>query len=326
MNAPADRRVWVALATYNGARYIGEQIASIRQQSFSDWTLLVRDDMSRDGTLALIESAAALDPRIRILRDGRGKLGAIGNFGALMAEALKEGADYLFFSDQDDVWHPEKIAIMLGAMRELEASSPGRPLLVHSDLAVVDGSLAEISPSFMDYSKLSPDRAVPGVLLCQNQVTGCATVINRSLLEQACPVPREVLMHDWWLALLAAAAGKIAYVPMPLVSYRQHEGNVLGAVSFWRRIAQLLTSRVHWERFAEVVRGSVVQARLLAERLRERRVEVSSDTTESIDVYATILKAPRLGRVARLRRHGIGKPQRTKGWMFNLMITLLERS
>jgi len=201
---------------------------------------LVRDDGSSDQTVMLVTELAKQDSRIQLIEDDKGSQGVIGNFALLMEIALAKAAEYVFFVDQDDIWMQDKMKIMLGAMQELELSFSDTPLLVHSNLEVVDEQLARVSPSFAQYSRLSPTTANLGVLFCQNQVTGCATLINRKVLELALPLPQGVVMHDWWLALISAACGKIAYIPNTLVKYCQHGGNVLGAVSLWKRVGQLL--------------------------------------------------------------------------------------
>ena len=317
--------VVIAMATYNGARFVSEQIRTIQDQTFRDWVLLVRDDGSHDETTRQISLMAQQDARIRLLEDGRGNQGAIGNFAMLMEAALEEGADYLFFADQDDFWLPEKLSTMLAAMKEMESrEKSGTPLLVHCDLAVVDERLKVISESFANYSRLSPATADLGVLLCQNQVTGCACLINRRLLELACPVPSEVLMHDWWLALLAAASGKIGFIPLPLVKYRQHGGNVLGAVSFRQRLWQLLKSPRQWQSHIAVLQGGIWQSRLLAERVGERRCALHEGAIEQIKTYARILEVPPIRRAYTLRRYGIGKSVLRPGWVFALLIVLMK--
>jgi hypothetical protein len=107
----------------------------------------------------------------------------------------------------------------------------GTPILVHSDLAVCDANIKLIAPSFWKFQRLNPQVAAFSRLLVQNNVTGCTVLINRALADLAFPVPREAVMHDWWLALVASAAGKIGFVPKPLVRYRQHGANQIGAVS-----------------------------------------------------------------------------------------------
>ncbi|GAB1232685.1 hypothetical protein UT4_11510 [Ferrigenium sp. UT4] len=267
---------------------------------------------------------ATLDVRIRLLTDDLGNKGTIGNFSILMEAALKEGADYLFFADQDDVWQANKLTIMLTAMQEMERQAADKPLLVHCDLEVVDEVLQSIAPSFTKFSRLSPTRANLGMLLCQNQVTGCASLINRNLLELACPVPHEVLMHDWWLALLAAASGKIGFVPLPLVRYRQHGRNVLGAVSFGKRLWQLLSSSSQWKRHIAVIKGGILQSSLLAERLNERNMTLPQGALEQINTYAHILDVKPIHRAATLSRYGIGKSLPRTGLIYSLFLALIR--
>jgi len=223
--------------------------------------LYVRDDGSRDDTVIKLLQFESKDQRVKLVRDELGNLEVIENYSTLMKVALDENVDYVFFADQDDIWHPEKLATMLAAIRELELAHENKiPLLVHCDLAVVNEEGLPIAESFVKFSRLSPTTADLGVLLCQNQVTGCACVINRTLLELAYPVPCNVLMHDWWLALLASSVGKIGYIPKPLVKYRQHGGNVLGAISFGRRLKKMLLSPRQWKIHMEVIRRSFMQA------------------------------------------------------------------
>jgi len=322
----ATQRVAIVMATYNGRRFVEEQIRSIQAQSYSDWMLYVRDDGSSDDTVQKVIQIQSEDHRVKLVFDELGNQGAIGNFSVLMRVALEANADYIFFSDQDDVWYPDKLAIMLAGIRELEHSQNDlMPLLVHCDLEVVDEELHLISDSFARFIRLSPTNAHLGALLCQNQVTGCACLINRRLLELACPVPSEVLMHDWWLALLAAASGKIGFIPRQLVKYRQHQENVLGAVPFRRRIWQLLFSTRKWGEHLSTLNAGIRQAGLLAERLKERQVDLHQGAIEQIEAYAKILDVTPLARGKVLRRHGIGKMVLRTGWVFGIMIMLIGK-
>lgn len=323
---PTAQRVVIAMATYNGGRFIEEQIQSIQAQSYSDWVLYVRDDGSRDDTVQKVLQIEREDHRVKLVRDELGNQGPIGNFSTLMEFALERNADYVFFADQDDVWHAEKIATMLAGMQELELTHDVQtPLLVHCDLAVVNEVLQPIAKSFVQFSRLSPTTADLGVLLCQNQVTGCACLMNRALLELACPVPPNVLMHDWWLALLASSVGKIGFIPKPLVQYRQHGGNVLGAVSFGRRVKQLLFSPRHWKLRMGVVRGSFVQAAMLEERINARGIELPPIRMKQINTYSQILNVAPLKRVSSLHAQKTGKSSNGAGLIFNLLITVMRR-
>lgn len=326
LHAVLGKRVLIILAAYNGGKYIAEQIKSIQGQTFADWELLVRDDNSGDDTVRIVQRMAEKDRRIDLLHDESGKLGAIRNFGALMEEALERGADYLFFADQDDVWDPDKLSILLGAMCELEGRASGGhlPLLVHSDLTIVDESLKIVSDSFVKYSGLAPENAGLGLLLCQNQVTGCASAINRRLLELACPLPPQILMHDWWVALLASSVGRVVYVPLQLVSYRQHGKNVLGAATFWSRLGKIILSPRQAKVLTSIVYGSMVQAGLLVDRVCERGFVLQRQVAAQLHAYANLPRIRRFMRPIELHRFGIEKPGRLKRWTFFLMTLLMD--
>jgi len=146
----------------------------------------------------VVAEAARRDERIRFLRDTHGRLGAVGNFGELMRIAHAEGANYVFFSDQDDVWVSNKITDQLTYLKEMESRHGQKtPILVCSGLEVVSEQLERIHPSFMGYQGLTHESRDPlRVLLTQNFVTGCATAINRPLPELTIPLPADVIMHD----------------------------------------------------------------------------------------------------------------------------------
>ena len=222
-------KIDILLATYNGARFLHEQIDSILSQTCQDWRLLIRDDGSKDATPTIIDRYVQEHPqRIVVIRDDGANLGAVGNFSTLME---RSDAEYIMYCDQDDVWLPDKIAESYKAMRALERRY-GRdtPLLVQTDLTVVDKNLNPIHRSFWRYESLDPERGHSlASLLIQNVVTGCASIANRRLKDMALPVPRDIRMHDWWLALVAVAFGHYDYVAHPLVLYRQHGANTMGA-------------------------------------------------------------------------------------------------
>lgn len=221
--------VTVLLATYNGAAFLRQQIDSVLCQSFSDFQLILSDDGSTDDTVALLERYAREHPdRITLYRSGR-RFGCAQTHFMHLLERFHH-TPYIMFCDQDDVWHPDKIEKTLQKIQSLE-TDPAIPLLVHTDLRVVDGQLNELSPSFWQLSNLDGSRTALNQLLVQNVVTGCTTMVNRSLAALACEVPpsETMLMHDWWLAILAAATGKIGFLPEATMDYRQHGTNSVGA-------------------------------------------------------------------------------------------------
>ena len=220
--------VRILLATYNGEKYIEEMVESILAQDYSDWQLVLSDDMSRDGTPEILDRYAREYPdRITHYRSGLHFGNAQGHFLHLLGQF--PDAPYIMFCDQDDVWHQDKISKTLGKMKEIE--KPGKPSLVHTDLRVVDARLEEMGPSFLAYSGIRGDRLGLKQLLVQNVVTGCTTMINGELAEFANAHRPEgkILMHDWWLALIAATLGTIGFLDEATIDYRQHGNNTVGA-------------------------------------------------------------------------------------------------
>jgi glycosyltransferase involved in cell wall biosynthesis len=307
---PAAKNIVILMATYNGEKYLCDQIKSIQRQTILNWKLLVRDDGSQDNTRHLLKKLARKDARIRYLHDQLGCLGTTGNFGVLMRAALAEGADAIFFCDQDDIWLPLKIVRQLQSLHEMERHcAPGTPVLCYSDLEVVDQNLRKIHPSFMHYDKLEHEAHHPlQVLSTQNFVTGCAVLINRTLLEFATPIPDEVILHDWWLALCAAACGRIGYIDEPLVQYRQHSRNQIGAVTL-DRLIHLSNARRRLSNIRDCMLATIGQAQALHERIRGERIDCSSGGLELLDGLGSCLEQGlirRLWTVYRLplRRQG----------------------
>lgn len=296
------------MGTYNAAPFLDDQINSIQRQGEKAWTLIVRDDGSSDDTPRVLARRAETDPRIRLLQDRLGRLGPSGNFGRLMEVAYAEGAGYVMLCDQDDVWLPEKVGQQMRAMGEAERRwGKVTPLIVHSDLVVADAKLHTIHPSFFAYQGLRHEgaRALP-TLLVQNFVTGCTLLANRPLLEMALPIPKEAPMHDWWLALCAAAAGRIACVPRPLVVYRQHASNVIGASD--RSPARLIRPGLS-ERLARnrrVFLASFDLARTLRKRLSQRHV--APENLRLLTAYANLPTLTPWRRLLTVLRLGI-RPQ-----------------
>ena len=222
----------IVLATYNGAAYLDDQIESIFAQSHQQWRLLVRDDGSSDNTGEILTRYRDRDPdRIILLNDGDGNLGYVQNFSRLLESS---DGDYVALCDQDDVWLPDKLALSLEKMQDLETRHGiHMPILVFSDLKVVDEALEPIGDSFWDLQYIDPDRAkFFSRILLQNVVTGCTALLNRPLTDLAVPIPEEATVHDWWIALVAAAFGVIEPVRVATVLYRQHGQNSLGVRAF----------------------------------------------------------------------------------------------
>ncbi len=242
----------ILLSTYNGERFLAEQLDSLLRQTRQDFIVLARDDGSSDGSRELLEGYRARYPgRFRLLPQDPVNRGACASFALLMRTALEQAAELglesacLMFCDQDDIWLEDKVERQLKLMRETEAGDPSLPALVHSDLAVVSCANRDIAPSFAAYQGLDIERNRFIDLTISNLVTGCTALVNQALARRALPIPPDAVMHDWWLALTASAFGKIAYIEQPTVRYRQHDANAIGAR---RHSPAALARGAHWRR------------------------------------------------------------------------------
>jgi glycosyltransferase involved in cell wall biosynthesis len=276
-------RVDILLATYNGERFIERQLDSILPQIHSGCRLLVRDDGSSDKTVPILKRFAAQQPdRIVVLDDGCPRQGACQSFARLLRHS---DADYVALCDQDDVWLPGRIDRPLERIQAVEKRhGTDMPVLAHTDLVVVDQNLRTISPSFWSYSNLdsSGGRGL-NRLLVQNAVTGCASLMNRALVRLASPIPNTAVpMHDWWLALVASAFGRIESIPEATVLYRQHPRNCLGATRYdiryvIRRAWEVLFGGGVSRRLQVSQRQARIFLRRFASQLNQRHRELLKD-------------------------------------------------
>ncbi|WP_068777560.1 glycosyltransferase family 2 protein [Paenibacillus sp. FJAT-26967] len=224
--------VVVLLSTYNGEKFLEAQLDSILNQSYSNLTVIIRDDGSTDATVSILEAYQQYD-QIILVSDTRNNLGPKMSFGELLRLGLLDTtAKYFMFADQDDIWLPDKIERTLRKMKQEEAGGASLPILIHSDLRVIGIQGEEIHPSFWAYQNLRPSRDSFPRLLMQNVITGCTVMLNRQLAELCLPVHPDAIMHDWWIGLVASAFGKIGYVHEPTILYRQHQQNSVGAKRF----------------------------------------------------------------------------------------------
>lgn len=233
--------VAIVLATFNGERFLTEQLNSILEQSHKDWCIIASDDGSSDNTLGILEEFRASHPGKMIIVSHRGQGGACENFLDALNEALElTDASYFAFCDQDDYWESNKLEVSLMTIQALERDEEG-PALVFSDAAVVDADLVVISQSFFDYTGVSSSRIQLNNLLVQNPISGAAMLFNRSLAETVSEshYGEQIWMHDQWVGLIAACFGKIGPINEALFKYRQHGDNAMGAIEMsWKFILE----------------------------------------------------------------------------------------
>ena len=271
----------ILLATYNASQYLTQQINSIFSQStINDWHLLIRDDNSQDSTLNIInEHQHNISDKVCLINNESKNLGSVSNFSCLIQNST---SNYILFCDQDDIWLPNKIEITFKKMLEMEQKyGKQTPILIHTDLQVVDRNLNLINPSFQKYQNLDPHpkKLLPR-LLVQNFVTGCTMMINKPLKELITTIPPEAIMHDWWIALIAATMGKIAYIKEPTVLYRQHQNNTIGANSWG--IKYILSKAQNVDKIKNIIQRTIIQAKKFREIYQDK---LSQEDIKIIDTY-----------------------------------------
>lgn len=253
----------ILLATYNGEKYLGAQLESIAAQTYQDWCLLIHDDGSCDNTVSVICDFQERYPdKVRFIVDGIVSGGAKNNFSHLMSFST---ASYIMFCDQDDVWLEDKIELTLSEMLKQESIHPGKPLLVHTDLKVVDDELELLSESmFAQQRILSGNGNCLSCTLASNVVTGCTMMINSLARDVSFPIPQGAIMHDWWIAIMVLnAGGELSVLENPTILYRQHVGNVVGSkqINFNYYLNKTLRP-IEFFRSVEAMLGQVRAAKL----------------------------------------------------------------
>lgn len=210
-------KVSIALTTYNGERYLAEQIDSILAQDYQLHELIICDDCSKDSTRTILREYSVRFPNMIKVYENEQNLGYIKNFEK--AISLCSG-DFIALSDQDDIWDRRKISELVLNIGNADA--------IHSDARLINSAGHELTGSFSSYARKKVSQLDFVDLFLNNTVTGCTMMIRRSLLQPQAPFP-SCIPHDHWLALLATDREGLVYYPQALLSYRQHEGNILGA-------------------------------------------------------------------------------------------------
>ena len=223
-------QIAILLSTYNGEKFIKEQLTSLANQTYKKFDIYIRDDASSDKTLEYIYDFLANNNLSMTILPSTKNVGASLSFSMLLNKVTQmDRYNYFMFCDQDDIWLPNKVEISIVHMQTLERDDPNLPLLVHSNLRVVDEKLDIIDKSYWSYQQKDPNRIALNYLLVENVITGCTTIINSKLANLALPIPQNAIMHDWWLALVASTMGKIDYIDDSTILYRQHSQNEIGA-------------------------------------------------------------------------------------------------
>lgn len=268
-----SKQIEILMAAYNGAPYIREQVDSILHQTDENWHLTLSDDGSTDGTDAILNEYSSRYPdKVKRVCSGRRFGGARDHFFWLTERC---NADYMAYCDDDDVWNADKLEKLRKAMEDAEARSGSEtPILVFSDQTVTDEKLNMLAPSLMRYQKQYFESFDYRSILLQNVVTGGAMMINRALAELAlqCADISQVMMHDWWMAAVAARFGEIVYIDEPLGAYRQHGHNSVGAKNV-ESIAHIANKLAHLEGIRKTLCEKKTQAEVFMQTYGRMLVE-----------------------------------------------------
>jgi len=198
-------KISVCMATYNGEKYIKEQLDSILSQIGKNDEVIVSDDSSTDNTIEIVKSFN--DSRIKIFENQTFK-SPVYNFENTLKYA---NGELIILSDQDDIWKPNKIHIIKTYTQKYD--------LVVSDADIIDEKGAILQESFY---KLNGSRKGFIKNIIKNSYLGCAMAFNRKILDKTLPFPRNLPMHDWWIGLIAELYGKVYFIEDKLISHRRH--------------------------------------------------------------------------------------------------------
>ncbi len=210
----------IAMATYNGEKYLKEQLDSIYAQTYKNIEVIVTDDCSTDKTVEILEQYAKSHGLKYYVNEKN--LGFVKNFEK--AVSLCRG-EYIALSDQDDIWLPHKLSILIGNI--------GDNMLACSDATLIDENNHVLAESFFEYSNKSKNKKLTFLKLAiRNYVTGCTVLMKKEMLKKAHPLSSGIKSHDYWYALIASTFGDIYVCKEPLILYRQHSENQVGAYKY----------------------------------------------------------------------------------------------
>lgn len=224
MNTP---KVSIAIATYNGEKYLDEQLKSIFEQTYVNIEVIACDDCSTDGTIQILERYCRYTNFKYFLNNKN--LGYVKNFQKVISMC---SGDFIALCDQDDIWMPTKIEELL--------ENIGDNLCIHSDAFLINNDSGIISESYSQYSsKLTMPESMYD-LAFNGCVTGCTALFSRELLNDLLPFPQNLDVHDRWIGALAFSKGRLKYIDKSLIKYRQHENNNIGAANVNLNLSKMI--------------------------------------------------------------------------------------
>ena len=237
-----NKKIDILMATYNGEKYLAEQLDSIINQTYHNWNLLIRDDNSTDRTLEIIQDYQKKDNRIKLLKDNKGNLGIVKNFEELLKNSESE---FIMFSDQDDIWVENKLDMYLKMIEKIK----NKGFMIHSDAILFDKNKSNIlKDTFI--SKKAINKGLENVFF-NYFVQGATILISKEIKNFILPFPKEVYLHDRYIHLISELFFERIFVNKALIYYRQHGDNQIGAKN---TIRELLSKRYFDERDRQLIK------------------------------------------------------------------------
>ena len=301
--------ITIIMAVYNGQEYIREQLESLKDQTYTEWRLVIRDDRSSDKTAEIVKKFSDEVEQEVIFKVNEKPSGSAKNNFALLINDAKE-SDYVMFCDQDDIWKKDKIEITFNKMKQAEERY-GRdfPLLVHGDVEVIDENGNINADSMFEMSHINADSKLPQILI-QNHVTGCTMMCNKKLIAGISEYASSeyIIMHDYLAALYASVFGKIEVIKKPLLSYRQHSGNSVGAKNNNNPVYLLKRLANGRKSYKEAMETSRNQVKFFVEIYREElAAEKYCKEYELMSGYASLGSRAKLYRIMFYKKNHIWK-------------------
>ena len=301
--------ITIIMAVYNGQEYIREQLESLKDQTYTEWRLVIRDDRSSDKTAEIVKKFSDEVEQEVIFQVNEKPSGSAKNNFALLINDAKE-SDYVMFCDQDDIWKKDKIEITFNKMKQVEERY-GRdfPLLVHGDVEVIDENGNINADSMFEMSHINADSKLPQILI-QNHVTGCTMMCNKKLIAGISEYASSeyIIMHDYLAALYASVFGKIEVIKKPLLSYRQHSGNSVGAKNNNNPVYLLKRLANGRKSYKEAMETSRNQVKFFVEIYREElAAEKYCKEYELMSGYASLGSRAKLYRIMFYKKNHIWK-------------------
>lgn len=303
-------QIHIVLATYNGEKYIREQLDSLLDNDFKDICIEVCDDGSSDGTVQIVKEYVERYNCITFHQNEK-NLGYTMNF---LEGIRRSQSPYIMLCDQDDIWHRDKIRKTYERMKQLEKENKDEfPLMVFTDAMNFDSGNGQELGSFHKSSHLDVKKLDTAHLFMENKCIGCTIMINGIVREYLKVLPEEIRVHDWWLALICSHFGKISYIKETTLQYRQHSGNMIGGSSFFDYVKNRI-SNLHRQR--EAIRAAFAQGSAFYDIFG---AELSEEKREIALQFAEMSRMGIWGRKKAMLRYGFCK----SGFIRNVALFLL---